>query len=290
MKRILFLAALACVLVPAAAAKSSTTSTVSITSAGLAPRNLHVFTGDSVKWTNNDTTPHQLSCAKCKFTSAPLKPGDTYTYTFNTAARYQITDLLSKDKGTVTVTVPAVSATLAAKPHTIRYLGLATLSGTVSNSQSGMKVNILGQACGAGPFSGVTNTTSATGGAFSVTDAPTMTTVYEAKVGGQTSSTTTVKVLPNVRIAKLHGHKFRVSVKAATTFNGKYVLFQKMKAPGRWITVKKVTLTGATKVGDTITTSRTFRVSVRHRRVRAMLTLAQAHPCYAGTRSNIVRS
>jgi plastocyanin len=290
MKRILFLAALACVLVPAAAATSNTTTTISITSTAFAPKNVHVFTRDMVKWTNNDTKPHQLSCAKCKFTSATLKPGDTYTYTFNTAGRYQITDLLSKDKGTVTVTVPAVSATLAAKPHTVRYLAPTTLSGSISSSQSGTKVDVLGQACGAGPFSGVTTTTTGTGGAFSVTDAPTMNTLYEAKVGGQASSTTRVTVLPTVRLAKLRGHKFRVSVKAATTLAGKSVLFQKMKAPGRWVTVKKVTLTGAIRAGGNTTTSRTFKSSIRHRRVRATLTLAQAHPCYAGSRSNIVRS
>ena len=113
MKRILLLAALlGAALIPAAAAKTAATTNVSITAAGFVSKNISVAAGDTVKWTNGDTKNHQVACAKCKFTSPVLTPTQTYSYTFTTAGKFAITDVLSNIKGTVTVTAPKVSLTI----------------------------------------------------------------------------------------------------------------------------------------------------------------------------------
>jgi plastocyanin len=291
MRRLLLLVVLAAALSSAATATSATTTLVSITQVGLVPKNVAVNAGDTVKWVNNDKKNHQVACAKCSFTSPVLTPAASYSYTFKTAGKFAITDPLSKIKGTVTVAAPTAGFTLAAKPRAVKFLAATTLSGTASTAQSGQKVSLLGQVCGTATFKQVTSTTAGTGGIFSVTQAPTMNTVYEAKVGNATSTTALVKVLPSIRLAKIARHSFRVSVTAASSFAGKYVLFQKRTAAGRWVTVKKVTLKTAATVGTTTLTKRAFTSRIQHgRRVRATMTLGQAAPCYAGSRSNVVRS
>jgi hypothetical protein len=49
-------------LIPAAAAKTAATTSVSITAAGFMPKNISVNDGDTVKWTNADTKNHQVVC------------------------------------------------------------------------------------------------------------------------------------------------------------------------------------------------------------------------------------
>jgi plastocyanin len=295
MKRILLLAALlGAALIPAAAAKTAATTNVSITAAGFVSKNISVAAGDTVKWTNGDTKNHQVACAKCKFTSPVLTPTQTYSYTFTTAGKFAITDVLSNIKGTVTVTAPKVSLTIAATPHTIKYLATTAVSGTVSSTNANQKVTLLEQTCGTGKFTNAANTQTATGGTYSMTRTPTMDTAYQAQVGNSTSAHAAVNVVPSLHLAKTGRHKFRVSVKAATSANsfvGKSVLFQRHKSSGRWVTVKTVTLTRAQALGTTTMTTGTFKAKVRrHARVRAKLTLTQASPCYISARSNNVKS
>jgi plastocyanin len=278
-------------LIPAAAAKTAATTTVSITAAGFVPKSVSVNAGDTIKWMNNDVQNHQVACATCKFTSGVLKPTESYSYTFANGGKFAITDVLSKIKGTVTVTAPKVSVTLAATPHTVRFLGTAKFSGTVSSTRANQKVTLLGQTCGSGAFIQVAVTKTATGGAFSLIRPPAMNTAYEAQVGASTSAPVAVKVVPIVHLAKIGRHRFQVEVKAGSSFAGKYVLFQRRKSNGHWITSKKVTLEIVQKVGSTATlTTRAFGARVSHgRRVRARLTAGQATPCYLGARSNSVK-
>jgi plastocyanin len=293
MKKVLLLAALmGAVLIPAAAAKTAaTTTTVSITAAGFVPKTVSVNAGDTVKWTNNDTKNHQVACAKCNVTSPVLTPTQSYSFTFADAGNFAITDALSKIKGTVAVTAPKVSVTLTATPHTVKFLGTASFSGTSSSTRANQKVTLLGQTCGSGAFTQVGVTKTATGGTYSLIRPPAMNTAYESQVGTSTSTPVTVKVVPSVHLAKIARNRFRVEVKAGSGFAGKYVLFQRRKSNGHWITSKKVTLKITQKIGSTATlTTRAFAARVRHgRRVRATLTAGQAAPCYLGSRSNTVK-
>jgi plastocyanin len=290
MKRVLMLAAVVGALIAAATAFSATTTTVSITAAGFAPKNITVTAGDTVKWVNNDTKNQQVACAKCSFTSPSLAPTASYSYVFNTVGKFTITDPVNGRKGTVTVKAATATVSLAAKPPTVKYLAATTLSGTYS-TQANQSVTLLGKACGAKAFTKITTVKTGTSGTFSTTDKPTMNTAYQAKAGTLTSKQVAVKVQPTIQLAKLGHHKFSVAVSAATGFAGKQVLFQKRRADGHWVTIKKVTLSAIAKSGGTTVTSKNFKSRIRHRRrVRISMTLSQTSPCYAASRSNVIRS
>jgi plastocyanin len=289
MKKILFLVALmGAALIPAAAARPAETANVSITTAGFVPKTVSINAGDTVKWTNTDTKNHQVACAKCKFTSPVLTPTQSYSFTFADAGTFAITDVLSNIKETVNVKAPAVSVTLNAAPHTVRFLNTATFSGTSSSTQANQKITLNGQTCGSGAFTRVAVTKTATGGTYSLVRPPAMNTTYQAQVGSSASTMATVKVIPRVHLAKIARHRFRVSVRAGSGLSGKYVLFQRRKSNGRWVTSKKVTLEVTQRVGSISTlTTRVFAARVhRGRLVRARLTAGQAAPCYVGARSN----
>jgi plastocyanin len=291
MKRVLLLAAVVCALVGAANAISATTTTVSITKAGFAPKNVTVTAGDTVKWVNNDTKNQQVECKTCTFTSPVLKPTDSYSFTFNTVGKFAITDPLnSKAKGTVTVKAAGPTVSLAAKPPTVKYLAATALSGADSAKRVNQNVTLLGKDCKAANFNKLTTAKTGTGGTFAFTDKPAMNTAYEAKIGTATSKEIAVKVQPTIQLSKVGRHKFSVAVSAASSFTGKQVLFQKRRTSGKWVTVKKVTLKATAISGGTATTSANFKSKVRHRRVRISIVLSQTTPCYAASRSNVIRS
>jgi len=292
MRRVLLLAALTVALVAAATAASATTTVVSITAKGFIPKNVSITAGDTVKWINNDTKSEQVKCKKCSFTSPVLAPAGTHSYTFKTVGKFAITDPLNnKFKGTVTVKAPSPSVTLTAKPRTVKYLAATTLSGAYSSKQANQNVVVVGKACGAKTFTKITTTKTGTGGTFSVKQAPTMNTAYQAKIVTATSLPVTVKVQPTIQLTKIGRHKFRVLVNAAQSFVGKTVLFQRRKATGRWVTVKKVTLKTAATSGATTISKKSFKSGIhRGRRVRITMTLRQTAPCYAPSRSNVIRS
>jgi amicyanin len=78
---------------PAAApAADSTASTASVDMMGykFSPATLTIKVGDTVTWTNHDTAPHNvvISDGPVKFTSPTLNTGQTYTYTFTVAGKY----------------------------------------------------------------------------------------------------------------------------------------------------------------------------------------------------------
>lgn len=292
MKRVLLLAALLGALVAAATAASATTTAVSITANAFVPKNVSITTGDTVKWTNNDTKNEQVKCKTCSFTSPVLAPAGTYSYQFKTVGKFAITDPLNnKLKGMVTVKAPGASVTLTAKPRTVKYLTATTLAGAYSTKQANQNVIVLGRACGAKNFTKLTTAKTGTGGTFSVTQTPTMNTAYQAKIATATSPPVAVKVQPTIQLRKVGRHRFRVLVSAARSFVGKTVLFQRRKASGRWVTVKKVTLKTAATSGATTISKRNFKSGIhRGRRVRITMTLRQTAPCYAASRSNVIRS
>jgi plastocyanin len=292
MKKVLMLAAVVGALVVAANAISATTTTVTITKAGFVPKNVSVTVGDTVKWLNSDTKNQQVACKTCSFTSPVLATTGSYSFTFTKVGKFAITDPLNNHaKGTVTVKAAAATVSLAAKPPSIKYLAATALSGADSAKRTNQNVTLLGKECGAATFTKVTTTKTGTGGTFSVTEKPTMNTAYEAKIGTVTSKEITVKVQPTIQLTRLGRHKFSVAVSGVHSLAGKVVLFQKRKAGGKWVTIKKVTLVAAATSGPTTTTSANFKSKIRRgRRVRISMALSQTSPCYAASRSAVIRS
>ena len=183
------------------------------------------------------------------------------------------------------------SLTLKAAPTVVTYGGTSTLSGVLSTQKTGQSVDIQAQDCGQTPFKKVASATTTTGGAFSYAAKPTINTNYQAKLKGATSPAVAVKVAPLLTLKKLARGKFNVSVTAAQSFVGKYVVFQRLRRT-KWVTLKRVTLTTVkTTTAPTQVTSSTFRIKLPARlRVRSILPAAQAATCYLAAKSKVIRS
>ena len=190
---------------------------------------------------------------------------------------------------------PAAAApptlTLKAAPTVVAYGGSTTLTGVLSTKKAGQAIDIQGQDCSQNAFKKVATATTTTGGAFSSAVKPTLNTNYQAKNKGATSPMVAVKVTPLLSLQKLSLGKFKVSVTAAQSFVGKYVVFQRLRNT-KWVTLKKVTLaTVATTTAPTQVTSSTFKIKLPAKlRVRSILPATQAATCYLPVKSKVIRS
>jgi hypothetical protein len=184
---------------------------------------------------------------------------------------------------------PMVS--LKAQPTAVTYGGSTTLSGTISIGRAGLSVDILARDCGQTAFKKAATATTTASGNFSTAIKPSATTVYEAKLRSATSPPATVTVAPLVTLKKIARGRFTVTVKAAQSFVGKTVVFQRLRN-GSWVRVKTVALTSvATTTAPTQVSRARFRTKLAARlRVRALLPHAQAGSCYAQATSKTIRS
>jgi uncharacterized protein YraI len=190
---------------------------------------------------------------------------------------------------------PAAAApttlTLKASATVVAYGGSTTLSGVLSTLKSGQRVDIMGQECGQSGFKRVATVTTTTNGAFTYAAKPTLNTNFQAKQKNVTSPSTLVQTTPVLVLKKLAKNKFTVSVTAAQTFVGKFVVFQRLRN-SKWVSLKHVTLTTlthGTKPTEVTSANFTVRMPVKLR-IRAVLPAAQAATCYLPTKSKVVRS
>lgn len=178
----------------------------------------------------------------------------------------------------------AASVGTAAAPQSVKisvsrpsvvYGGSVTLSGKVSSSKAGEKVDVLVEPFGASSMSALATVDSTSGGHWSDVVKPTIETGYQAHWKSATSSTVTVKVRPliTVTLVNLATGRFSTKVTAAREFAGKFVLVQRLTRTGV-TTLKKVTL-------DTSSTA-TFRVRLHkgRSRLRVVMPTSQAAPGY----------
>ena len=125
---------------------------------------------------------------------------------------------------------------------------------------------------------------------------PRRNTTYQARFRSSSSPQALEKVRPRITLRKLAPRKFRVTVLAADSYAGKFVLFQRYSVvKRRWITIRSVVLragsTVITPINPTRISTATFRAKVQVRlRVRAYLTQAQVGGCYAASASTTSRS
>jgi plastocyanin len=302
MKKMIVLAGAVALLVAAPApARTAKTVAVDISKAGFVPASPALQVGDSVTWTNKDTSTHQIVCATCPFTSPVLAAGGTFTFTFAKAGKFATVDPLNKNKrGSLTVAAAPATMTVAAGPRVLNYGAATTVSGTLSTALASQKVDILAQTCGDSASKVVGSVTTTTGGAFTFQAKPTLNTSYQARFGtgnnAVTSSLVAVSTRPIVSLRRNALHRFTVQVTAAQSFVGKAVVFQRWVArKHRWTNVKTVflgsrTAASAPLAGSTVSAV-TFGVRIpRGLRVRALLSSGQAGPCYIATKSATIRS
>jgi plastocyanin len=302
MKRLLLLGLVLGAAVASAAPASTTT--LAITSNGYVPKTLTITTGDSVLFANQDTVAHQVvlkpttgyTCTG----SLTLQPAESTTCTYRTATKYTVNDPNkngSAFKGSITVNAAAGSTlSLTAAPKVVLYGRTATLTGRLASGQANQKVDIFTQECGASALTKLATVTTATGGTYTLGVQPRRNTTYQARFRSSSSSQVLERVRPKVTLRKLAPRKFRVTVLAADSYAGKFVVFQRYSVvKRRWITIRSVVLRGSssltTPINPTRVSTATFRAKIRVRlRVRAYLTQAQVGSCYAASASTTIRS
>jgi hypothetical protein len=182
------------------------------------------------------------------------------------------------------------SLTLKATPTVVAYGASPTLSGILSTGRVGQSLELQAEECGQAAFKKLASVSTTTGGAFSFVAKPTIDTSYEAKLKGSTSPAVAVKVAPLLMLKRLALGKFSVSVSAAQSFVGRYVVFQRRRN-AKWVTLKQVTLTSVrTTTAPTQVSSASFRLKLPAGvRLRMVLPAAQAGSCYAAA-SGVSRS
>ena len=279
---------LAATLTPSAFAA---TRSVDITRTGFVPDRLTIDAGDTVTWTNKDTTAHSVVADGGAFPSSPvLQTNQTYSYRFLRSGTFLYRDGSSNERGRVIV---RLGVTLATAVRTVRFGGTATLSGAVSNGQTGENVTVMAQACGGAASTQVGTARSGANGAWSLVVKPTQNTVYEARWRNTASAKVDVKVAPRTVLAKLRARTFSARVTAAASLAGKYVVLQRY-APTRrrWVTVKRVVLrTAGAPVSGAVTTRTNFTSRLRRgTRLRLLLPQSQAGTCYTAAQSGMIRA
>lgn len=266
---------------------------VTIAGTGFSPKDVTVAAGDSVTWRNTDTKPHQVTFDKspCNLTIAA---GASGSCTFRAGGKFNYRDPTQPGgsfRGSVTVTGPKTSVTLAPSRKIAPFLAPVTLKGVISSQATGESVAVSAQECGKTGFTQVGSATTTAGGNWSFIVKPGLNTVYRARWRATDSPTTTVQVSPKVRLTRL-GSRFTVRVSATHGFLGKLVFFQRYRpAVRRWATLKRVKLaTVKPPVAGAVVTSASFRSRVRKGwRLRVMLPQAQTGTCYVSAASNTLR-
>jgi plastocyanin len=284
----LALAALVVLSVPSALAA---TRTVDITQAGFTPDRITINYGDTVTWTNKDTSNHQVLADQAAFPTSPvLAANQTYSHTFTKSGNFGYRDAFNtRRRGTVIVR-PGLS--MKASAPQVAYGGSVTFSGTVSSGAAGETVTIDAMDCGKTSFSRVASVRSVANGAWSYAAKPTLNTVYRSSWKSATSPQLAQKVAPVVSLKRIRAGRFSASVTAAQSFAGKYVVLQRyVRVRRAWKSVKRVTLrTAKAGAAPTLVSSAGFRArGLRRARLRLLLTQPQAGACYAPAQSRAIR-
>jgi plastocyanin len=256
---------------------------VKITATGFTPKTATIDQGDTVRWTNADKINHQLVANNGAFASPIIRPGQTYSFLFNTAGKINYHDALHPAlTGTITVTGPPPQISLAASVPIITYGDQTTISGAVSSQKANEVVLILAQPYGSS-IQQIATFMTGTGGSFTYATSATVLTAYSAKWKTTTSQTVTVQVRPKLTLSRSSSTRFFAKVGAPRSYAGRFVYLQRHSSFGQWVTVEKL------KLGPN--SGRIFKVP--HRKgtfnYRVYMTTNQAGTGYLDSWSNAVK-
>jgi plastocyanin len=221
---------------------SQATKAVAIKATGFSPASVTISTTDAVKWTNRDTKNHQIVANNGSFASAVIKPGKSYTHTFNTAGTFGYHDALYPAlKGKVVVKGPAPAVTIATATPIIDYGQTTHISGAVSNGKASETVTVWAQPYGTVSPVQVATLLTAANGAWDLVVKPTMLTTYFARWKSTVSQSVGVQLRPSVAFSasKRYG---AVKVKTDRSLKGKKVYLQKFTRFHEWVKVRPVIL------------------------------------------------
>jgi plastocyanin len=242
MRRLAVLLAGFAALAVAAPAQAATIN-VAIKRASFSPSSIRINFGDTVRWTNADTTNHQVVADSGSFASPILKPKQTYSFTFRAAGRFPYHDAIKPSlKGVVRVNGPPPSLTFGASQPIVVYGTETTLNGVVSNKKANESVTIFYQPYGQTSAIQLAVVQSGSGGGFAYTTTPTIYTTYFAQWKNTKSQQAIVQVKPKITFTP-RGSRFYTTVHAADhSWAGHFVYLQRLSRFGQWVTTKKLKL------------------------------------------------
>jgi plastocyanin len=282
-------AALAVAAAPSAAAVAAgptgatATRNVSITRSGFVPATVSIQVGDRVVWRNADSTRHQVVADNGTFASPILAPRQSFGFTFRASGTYRYRDTFNtKLRGTVRVSGPPPSISIATSAPILYYGSTATLSGVVSNHRAGENVTVLGKPYPQTSFAVLATVVTGTGGAWSYVTKPTILTDYQATWNRASSVVVRTEIKPRIEIwYSRRTRVFWTAVAPAASQAGHTLYFQRLSSFGQWVTRKRVPLSGLAAAK--------FRASLpRGRsRVRLYMTVNQAGPGFLSSESGV---
>ncbi len=264
---------------------------VSVSTRGFQPATLSIRAGDTVTWANTGPLSHQVVSNTGAFgPSVVLQPGQSWSFTFARQGRFPYHDALHPSlKGSIVVAPPPPSVTIGSARPSVTYGGTGIrLSGRVSSGHPGERVQVIARACGrfaAGQIGVLTRRD----GVWRAVVHPVRTTVYGARWRRVTSPAYPVAVLPRIRLARSAG-ALSVRVTAGTSFAGRTILLQ------RWDETEQswgIAASARLQNGGPANPPGSFASTAALRspgggRIRALLSAAQAAPCYAQSASNVL--
>jgi plastocyanin len=281
-RRLLVITATATVALALAPQALSATRQVDIRAAGFSPSTVTIATLDEVRWTNRDTVNHQVVSDTGAFASPILRPGQSYRFTFRASGTYRYRDALEPaERGTVRVTGPPPSVSLAASTGIDTYGTQITLSGQISNGRAGERVEIFSKPYPGTSFVKLAEVLTQQGGAWSYPTTPEILTSYQAHWRNNTSTEVSVAVRPRISFGRRSGF-FVVTVNGQRSFANRFVYLQRLSRFGQWVNVRKVTIGSQS--------SRRFKQLMPKgtSRLRIFMTVNQAGAGYLGGMSGVL--
>jgi plastocyanin len=280
--RLLVLAATALSALVAVPQVFAATRDVAIRANGFSPATVTVATLDTVRWTNRDTVNHQVVSDTGAFASPILRPGQAFSFTFRASGTYRYRDALEPaERGTVRVTGPPPSVSLAASTGIDSFGTQITLTGQVSNARAGERVEIFAKPYPSTSYVKLAEVMTTTNGAYSYPTTPEILTSYQAIWRTNRSTEISVAVRPRVSFGRRTGW-FVVTVNGQRSFANRVVILQRLSRLGQWVNVRKITLGSQS--------SRRFksRMPLGTSRLRIFMTVNQAGAGYLGGMSGVL--
>jgi plastocyanin len=244
MKRVLLpliaLLVFACV-ASAASGERTVSKTVSITATGFSPDSVTIRPGDTVTWTNKDTTAHEVVADTGIFKSNRLQPGESFSYRFDVESSYSYHDAM---KTTATGVVNVLTSNVSVGVSRIRavYGSSVKVFGSIPNGATGETVTVTLTTYGRAP---ITKNVVTDGGTYDFSFRPAANTDISASWNGTTSQTAPkvgVRPLVIFRAVNKRTNLFYVRVKAAKSYAHKLVRIQRQNQRGIWVTTRIVKL------------------------------------------------
>jgi plastocyanin len=228
-------------LVAGVATAIGATRTVRIEKEGFRPVTATVTLGDTVVWRNADNVRHQVVADNGSFASPSLRPGTSYSFTFQSAGRFRYRDALEpRERGVVVVRDPPAAVALAASTSMVVFGGEVKLSGTISNRRAGQQVEVWAQPHGGQPTHLATVQTVG-GGVFEYVDRPQILTGYQVRWRNVSSQPANVQVRPRITLQRART-RYVARVRAGRSFAGRWVYLQRRTRFHQWVNVRKLKL------------------------------------------------